>query len=261
MVLVLRTFLMRTKVGSTPHSPGASWQALGLWRLSDPRWRSLRPCSSLCERWRSDPLVPDGPSDREDRSTTDTLDESVLLDFLSWDLEGRSSIALDVFDEMAASESCCCRVDPSSSTARATRVLELRFLRRRSVTWCGQEHHAHPPSCFADRQRTTFHTSLNKRCFMWNVTWKNAHSCNRLTSKVSSHQLTSFLASKSTWEGHWDSAWRKTTAHEVTDRRMPCSAQVRLHTEAGMRFNFVCYEILPGIGRRAECMQPLLRRS
>ena len=36
--------------------------------------------------------------------------------------------------------------------------------------------------------------------------WKNAHSCDRLTSQVSSHQLTSFLASKMPGKGHWDSA-------------------------------------------------------
>ena len=60
----------------------------GFWRLSDPRWRSLRPRSSLCEQWWCDPLVPEGPLDREDRSTTDTLDESVVLDFVTWNLEG-----------------------------------------------------------------------------------------------------------------------------------------------------------------------------
>ena len=45
---------------------------------------------------------------------------------------------------------------------------------------------------------------------------------------------------------------------EVTDWRMPCSAQVLLRTEAGMSLNFVYYEISPGISWRAECMQPLL---
>ena len=34
----------------------------------------------------------------------------------------------------------------------------------------------------------------------------------------------------------------------VTDRRMPCSAQVRLCTEAGMWLHFDCFEISPGIG-------------
>ena len=63
-----------------------------------------------------------------------------------------------------------------------------------------------PPSCFVDRQRTTLHTSRNKRRFMSNKTWKNAHSCDRLTSEVSSHQMTSFLASKMSGKGHWDSA-------------------------------------------------------
>ena len=48
--------------------------------------------------------------------------------------------------------------------------------------------HVVPPSCFVDRQWTTLHTSRNKRCFVSNVTWKNAHSCDRLTSVVSSHQ-------------------------------------------------------------------------
>ena len=31
------------------------------------------------------------------------LDESVLLDFFTWNLEGQSSVALDVLDEVAAS--------------------------------------------------------------------------------------------------------------------------------------------------------------
>ena len=49
-------------------------------------------------------------------STTDTLYETVLLDFLSRDLEGWSSIAFDVLDEVAvfALFESCCRDDPSS---------------------------------------------------------------------------------------------------------------------------------------------------
>ena len=93
------------------------WRALGdSWRLSDTRRWSLWPHSPLCDLWRSDPLVPEGPSDREDRSTTDSLYETVLLDFLSRDLEGRSSIAFDVWDEVAvfALFQSCCRDDPSS---------------------------------------------------------------------------------------------------------------------------------------------------
>ena len=94
----------------------SEWRALGdLWRLEDPRWWSLWPRSSLCEWWRSDPPVPDGWSDNEDRSTSDTLDEWVLLDFLSWDLESRSSVALDEVAVLSfLAESCCCQVDPSS---------------------------------------------------------------------------------------------------------------------------------------------------
>ena len=89
---------------------------------------------------------------------------------------------------------------------------------------------------------------------------------NRLSSEVSSHQLTSFVAWKSAGKAIGTVCGVKQphmgeVRIEVTDRRMPCSAQVRLHTEAGMRLNFVCYEILPGIGWRAECMQPLLRLS
>ena len=85
-------------------------------------------------------------------------------------------------------------------------------MRRRPVPWCQavrsgvprslKTGHLVPPSCFVDRQRTTFHTSRNKRHLMSNVTWKNAHSCDRLTSEVSSHQPTLFLASKNAWEGH-----------------------------------------------------------
>ena len=45
-------------------------------------------------------------------------------------------------------------------------------------------------------------TFLMKRRFKPNEKWKNAHSCDRLASEVSSHQLTLFLASKSAWEGH-----------------------------------------------------------
>ena len=47
----------------------------------------------------------------------------------------------------------------------------------------------------------------------------------------------------------------------VTDWWMRCSVQVRLCTEAGRSLNFVCFEISPGIGWRAECMPPLLLSS
>ena len=54
------------------------------WCLDDPWWWSLWLRSSLCRQWWSAPLVPDGPLDQKDRSTTYTLDDTVLLDFL-WD--------------------------------------------------------------------------------------------------------------------------------------------------------------------------------
>ena len=47
---------------------------------------------------------------------------------------------------------------------------------------------------------------------------------------------------------------------EVTDRRIPCYAQVRLHTEAGRVTISFAIEIAPGIGWQAERMQPLLQR-
>ena len=126
--------------------------------------------------------------------------------------------------------------------------------------------HMVPPSCFVDRQRMNLHTSQNKRCFMSNVTWKKAHSCDRLTSKVNSHQLTSFLASKNAWErplGQCMSDSHPNTSEakiEVKDGRMWCSAQVRLHMDRQGDSISLC-EISPGIGWRADYMQPLLRRS
>ena len=147
---------------------------------------------------------------------------------------------------------------------------------RRPVSWSravrsGVPHpskigHVVPPSCFVDRQLTTFHTSRNKRRFMSNVTWKNAHSCDRLTSEVSSHQLTSFLASKNAWErplGQCVSDSHSYTSEakiEVNDRWIQCSAQVLLRTER-KGDSISLFEISPGIGWRADCMQPLLRRS
>ena len=102
---------------STLMTPGRVTCPGDSWRLEDPWWWSLWPRSSLCEQWRSDLLVPDGPLDCEGRSTTDTMDETVLLDF-SWDVEDQKSIALDTLDEAAVlsfpPESCCCRVDHSS---------------------------------------------------------------------------------------------------------------------------------------------------
>ena len=54
---------------------------------------------------------------------------------------------------------------------------------------------------------------------MANATSKNVHSCDRLVSEVSSHQLTSYLASKYAWEGHWDSACRFTTVYRRGENR------------------------------------------
>ena len=54
-------------------------KGLGSWRLSKG-WRACCPGYPLCEHWWSDPLVPEGPLNCEDRSTSDTLAESVLLD-------------------------------------------------------------------------------------------------------------------------------------------------------------------------------------
>ena len=53
----------------------------------------------------------------------------------TWNLEGRSSVALDVLDEVAAIKSCCWRVDPSSSKSRVTQELELRFPAESSSCW------------------------------------------------------------------------------------------------------------------------------
>ena len=77
------------------------------WRLDNPQWWSLWLQSSLCRRWWSDPLVLVGPSDREGRTTTNTLDDTVLLDF-SWD-------CLDeVADLSFPAEPSFFRFDPSS---------------------------------------------------------------------------------------------------------------------------------------------------
>ena len=86
-------------------------------------------------------------------------------------------------------------------------------------------------------------------------------------------QLTSFKDSHfylrvrlNAWEGHWYNEWldsRPFTSEskiEVNDRWMWCSAQVRLRMDVWGDSISLC-EISPGIGWRADYMQPLLRRS
>ena len=54
---------------------------------------------------------------------------------------------------------------------------------------------------------------------MANETSKSVHSCDRLAGEVSSHQPTSYLASKNAWEGHGDSACRFTSTHGRGENR------------------------------------------
>ena len=178
------------------------WRALGdSWRLEDPWWRSLWPRSSLYEWWRSDPLVPYGPLDREDRSTTDTLDESLtgLLIMGS----GRTVIhglrrlgrgGCLVFSRrvlMLPGQPVISLIDGWILQTVLRCVSNLGTCAAVPAKTTG---HVIPPSCFVDRQRMTVHTSRNKRRFLPKITWKNAHSCNWLANEVSSHQLTLFLA-------------------------------------------------------------------
>ena len=68
------------------------------------------------------------------------------------------------------------------------------------------------------------------------------------------------------WEGHWDSEcsdWHPHTSEakiEVNDRWIQCFAQVRLLAER-KGDSISLFEISPGIGWRADYMQPLLQRS
>ena len=87
------------------------------------------------------------------------------------------------------------------------------------------------------------------------------------TSWWASRTATSiFMFDLNAWEGHWYSEWldsRPFTSEakiEVNDRRMWCSAQVRLRMDVRGDSISLC-EISPGIGWRAHYMQPLLRRS
>ena len=89
----------------------------------------------------------------------------------------------------------------------------------------------------------TLHTSRNKRRFMSNVTWKNAHSCNRLTSEVSSHQLTSFLASKMPGKATGTVRVRFTSEHERGENRSErqvdmvlCAGAAARRAERGLNF-------------------------
>ena len=102
--------------------------------------------------------------------------------------------------------------------------------------------HVVPPSCFVDRQWMTLYTSRNKRRFMSNVTWKKAHSCDRLTSEVSSHQLTSFLASKMPGKGHWDSVCqihictRARRKSKLQGDMVLCAGAAACRVERGLNF-------------------------
>ena len=79
--------------------------------------------------------------------------------------------------------------------------------------------HVVPPPCFVDSKQATFHASRNKSHCMANETCRSVHSCDRLANEVSSHQLTSYLASKMPGKGHWDSACRFTSAHGRGENR------------------------------------------
>ena len=174
------------------------------------------------------------------------------------------------------------RVDPSSfaeSWKLSSASLPSRHpagpvtLRRRPIPWCrvvrswvprpSKTGHAVSPSWFVDRQRTTFHTSRNKRRFMSNVTWKNAHSCDRLTSEVSSHKPTSFLASKNAWERPLGQIHIRTWARRKSKWTTGgCSALRRCGCATERKGDSISlFQISPGIGWRVDCMQPLLRRS
>ena len=77
---------------------------------------------------------------------------------------------------------------------------------------------------------------------MSNVTWKKAHSCDRLTSEVSSHQLTSFLASKMPGKGHWDSVCQihiRTRARRKSKLQVDmvlCAGAAACRAERGLNF-------------------------
>ena len=103
--------------------------------------------------------------------------------------------------------------------------------------------HVVPPSCFVDRQRTTLHSSRNKRRFMSNVMWKSAHSCDRLTSEVSSYQMTLFLASKMPGKATGTVRVRFTSEHErgenLSERQVDmvlCAGAAARRAERGLNF-------------------------
>ena len=86
-------------------------------------------------------------------------------------------------------------------------------------------------------------TSRNKRRFMSNVMWKNAHSCDRLTSQVSSHQMTSFLASKMPGKATGTVRVRFTSKHErgenQSERQVDmvlCAGAAARRAERGLNF-------------------------
>ena len=309
------------------------------WRLSDPRRWSLWPRSSLCDLWRSDPLVL-----KSRRTVRINLPQTHWMRQSCWTFCHGIWKALDVLDKESVfvffAESCCCQVDLSSlfltggacrlssgawssiessmvSWALLAAATALRFcfcfnalsnaahasgsqslqtshgdssvhsvkpsFKRHcwhlwslslwrlkwEQPWAAPETktcHVIPPCCFVYSKRATFHASRNKVEFMANETSKNVHSCDRLASEVSSHQLTSYLASKNAWEDHWDSACRFTSAHGRGENRSPRLADAVLCAGAAVHggwseTQFRCCEISPGIGWWAESMQPLLRRS
>ena len=138
---------------------------------------------------------------------------------------------------------------------RTARELRLGFSWRRPVTW-SLRHFVHAGTAWQRRKHTTSHVT-----YLPNFHLRPADELHRQP------QLSSiFVFDLNAWEGHWYSEWLDSCPFtseakiEVDDGRMWCSAQVRLRMDVRGDSISLC-EISPGIGWRADYMQPLLRRS
>ena len=105
-----------------------------------------------------------------------------------------------------------------------------------------QKYRSHPPSCFVDRQRTTFHTSRNNyvKCDV------EKRPLLRPTDKRGKQPPTNFVSClENAWERPLGQCVSDSHPHtseariEVNDRRIPNPAQVWLRTETGMWLNFI----------------------
>ena len=139
----------------------------------------------------------------------------------------------------------------------AARELELRLGGRRPVTWLGFRHLVNTG--------TTGHRDGIKVISWPKATSTNIHTWEWLTSVTTATTYLRFDAQICLGRPLGQCRFRLTSAHErgkikLKDRWIQCSAQVQLHTER-KGDSISLFEISPGIGWRADYMQPLLGRS